>query len=300
MRVEHKKIESFFAKSKFYLFLVIFLSLGLGINACSRKQLIVPKITPDPTEQRLVGKFVWFDLFTHDLESTSRFYEKLFGWSFHDTVPGKKTVKTIMRNGVPIANAVHINPEKNNVNESQWLSYMSVENVDQAATIVKQNNGRIYMNPKNLPDRGRVAVVIDPEGALFAMVTATGGDPIDYDLAENYWMGSELWTKNLDAALKFYRTLAGYEIQLVDLNADRKYHLLARDNKIRAGIVNIPWDDVKPNWIPYVAVEDVTSIANIVEEAGGKLLIKPDQDIREGRVAIIADPSGAVFAIQQF
>ena len=300
MPVKHKKVELFFITSKFHLFLVIFLSLGLGINACSRKQLIVPKVTPDLTEQRLVGKFVWFDLFTHDLESTSRFYEKLFGWSFQDTLSGKKMVKTIMRNGVPIANAVYVNPKKSNVNESQWLSYMSVENVDRAVMMVKQNNGSIYIKPKNLPDRGRVAVVIDPEGALFAMVTATGGDPADQDFIENDWMGSELWTRNLDETLKFYQLLVGYETQLVDVGTNQKYHLLIRDNKIRAGAVSIPWDDVKPNWVPYIAVEDVTSISNKVEKMGGKLLIAPDPEIREGRAAIIADPSGAVFAIQQF
>jgi len=299
MLITQKKIETFFIKSKFYLVLVILLSLGLGINACSRKQLIVPMVTPDLTYQRFVGKFVWFDLFTHDLQSTSRFYEELFGWSFHDALSGEKTVKTIMRKGVPIANAVYINPKKSNVNESQWLSYMSVEDVDRASMIVEQNNGSIYMRPKDLPNRGRVAVVIDPEGALFAMVTATGGDPTDQGFIENYWMGSELWTTNLDAALKFYHMLVGYELQLVDVGTNSKYHLLVRDNEIRAGVVSIPWDNVKPNWIPYITVKEVASIVSKAERIGGYVLIEPDQKIRKGGVAIIADPFGAVFAIQQ-
>ncbi len=299
MLITQKKIKTFFIKSKIHLVLVILLSLGLGFNACSRKQLIVPMVTPDLTHQRFVGKFVWFDLFTHDLQSTSRFYEELFGWSFDDTFSGEKIVKTIMRKGVPIANAVYINPQKSNVNESQWLSYMSVGDVDRASMIVEQNNGSIYMQPKDLPNRGRVAVVIDPEGALFAMVTATGGDPADRGFIENHWMGSELWTTNLDAALKFYHMLVGYEIKLVDVGANSKYHLLVRDNKMRAGAVSIPWDNVKPNWIPYIAVKEVASIASKAQRIGGKVLIEPDQKIRKGSVAIIADPSGAVFAIQQ-
>ena len=113
-------------------------------------------------------------------------------------------------------------------------------------------------------------------------------------------MGSELWTTSLDSALNFYHLLAGYETRVVDVGKNRKYHFLARDDKIRAGVVKIPWDDVKPNWIPYIAVENAASIAKRVEEMGGKLLIAPDQEIRDGRVAIIADPSGAVFAIQEF
>jgi predicted enzyme related to lactoylglutathione lyase len=292
----HKKI----IKSKCYLTFIILLSLALGINACSKQQVLVPKVTPEPTHLRLVGKFVWFDLFTHDLESTTRFYEALFGWTFRDTVSGKKLVKTIMQEGVPIANAVHINPQKSNENESQWLSYMSVEDVDRATMLVEQNNGSIYIQPKNLPHRGRVAILTDPQGALFAIITTSDGDPPDVGVINNHWLGSELWTTNMDAAQKFYHLLAGYEQKLIKVGADSKYHLLVKDNQPRAGVVKIPWDDVKPNWVPYIAVEDVTPIADKVEEMGGKLLIEPDQKIREGRVAIIADPSGAVFAIQQF
>ena len=61
----------------------------------------------------------------------------------------------------------------------------------------------------------------------------------------------------------------------------------------------IPWDNVKPNWVPYIAVEDVMAITEKAKQLGGKLLIEPDKNVREGLVAIIADPSGAVFAIQQ-
>jgi len=294
-----KKDETVLRQPKVYWVWVILLSLGIAIGGCSRKQLAVPMVTSDPTHQRLVGKFVWFDLFTDDLESTSRFYQELFGWTFHDTAPGEKVVKTIMNKGVAIANAVYTNPRKSNLSGSKWLSYMSVEDVDRAAIAVEQNNGSIYMKPKDLPNRGRVAVVMDPEGALFALVTASGGDPIDRGFIENYWMGSELWTRDLDAALNFYQVLAGYQVLPVDMGGASKYHLLVKDDEIRAGAVRILWDRVKPNWVPYIAVADVASVAEKAERLGGRVLIKPDQEIREGRVAIIADPSGAVFAIQQ-
>jgi len=139
------------------------LLLGAGIGGCAKKQPTVPKITPEATHRHLVGKFVWFDLFTQDLESAGRFYQELFGWTFHDTASGGKIVKTIMRDGVPIANAVYVDPQKSKLAGSKWLSYMSVEDVDRAAMRVEQNKGSIYMKPKDLPDRGRVAVVLDPE-----------------------------------------------------------------------------------------------------------------------------------------
>ncbi len=299
MAIINKKIRTFLFKIKTSPFVLI-LFLGLVMPACSKEQIIVPKVTPEPTQLHLVGKFVWYDLFTNDLQSTSRFYEELFGWSFSDTASKEKLVKTIALNGVPIANAIHIDSVKGKMNESRWLSYMSVEDVDRALTVSKKNNGTIYMQPKDLPNRGRVAMVKDPEGAIFAIVTTSDGDPPDQGLIQNHWMGSELWSTNPDAELTFYHLLVGYEQRLVNVGAGRKYRFLIKNGQTRAGIVKIPWDDVKPNWLPYVAVEDVMAIVAKAKESGGKVLVEPDKAIREGRVAIISDPSGAVFAVQQF
>ena len=299
MVITHTKTRTFLFKIKASLFVLI-LFLGLVMHACSKEQIIVPKVTPEPTDLRLVGKFVWYDLFTNDLQSTSRFYEELFGWSFSDTASKERLVKTIARDGVPIANAILIDSKKGNVNECLWLSYMSVEDVDRTLMVANKNNGTIYMQPKDLPNRGRIAIVKDPEAALFAIVTSSDGDPPDQGLIQNHWMGSELWSTNPEAALTFYHLLVGYEQKLVDVGARPKYRFLLKNGQTRGAIVKIPWDDVKPNWLPYVAVKDVMAIVTKAEELGGKVLVEPDKAIREGRVAIIADPSGAVFAVQQF
>jgi len=286
-------------KSKYLHLMVILIILGLLMHACSKGQIIVPKVTPEPTHLRLVGKFVWYDLFTNDLKSTSRFYEELFGWSFSDIASKEKQVKTIARNGVPIANAIYLDPQNRKTNESQWLSYISVEDVDHALMVTKKNNGTIYKQPKDLPNRGRVAIVKDPEGTLFAILTTSDGDPPDQGFIKNHWMGSELWSTNPDASLTFYRLLVGYEQRLVDVGAGLKYRFLVKNGQTRGGIVKIPWDDVKPNWLPYIAVEDVMAIVAKAEKLGGKVLVEPDKTIRAGLLAIIADPSGAVFAVQQ-
>ena len=298
MVITHKKTRTFLFKIKASLFVLI-LFLGLVMHACSKEQIIVPKVTPEPTDLRLVGKFVWYDLFTNDLQSTSRFYEELFGWSFSDTASKERLVKTIARDGVPIANAIYLDPRNRKVSESQWLSYISVEDVDSALMVSKKNNGTIYKQPKDLPNRGRVAIVKDPEGALFAILTTSGGDPPDQGFIQNHWMGSELWSTNPDASLTFYRLLVGYEQRLVDVGAGPKYRFLIKNGKTRGGIVKIPWDDIKPNWLPYIAVEDVMAIVAKAEKLGGKILVEPDKKVREGLLAIIADPSGAVFAVQQ-
>ncbi len=299
MPTTNKNSSALFSETKICWVAVIVFLVVMGVSSCSKRQVIVPTLTPEPTNLRLVGKFVWFDLFTHDLKSASHFYEELFGWSFYPAQSGRKIVNTITREGIPIGNAIQINREKNKVRKSRWLSYVSVEDVDRSTMLVEQNNGTIYMRPKELPNRGRVAVVKDPQGAVFAMVTVLGGDPSDQGMMENFWMGSELWTSHMNSALRFYHLLVGYEQELVDVKSGTKYCLLVKDRQPRAGMVKIPWDDVKPNWVPYIAVEDVMTIADTAKQLGGILLIEPDKKVREGMVAIISDPNGAVFGVQQ-
>ena len=77
-------------------FLIFFLFMVLSVIGCAKKEIIVPSLTLEPTQHRFTGKFVWRDLFTHDLQATSTFYQELFGWTFNDTASSNKRVKTIM------------------------------------------------------------------------------------------------------------------------------------------------------------------------------------------------------------
>jgi len=279
--------------------LALFLFITLAAAGCAKKEITVPSLTPEPTREQLTGKFVWYDLFTHDLQTTGTFYQELFGWTFTDTEPANALVKTINRDGVPIANAVEIDPLKKDANESAWLGYVSVPDVDKAAELVKLNNGSLYKDPGDLPERGRIAIAIDGEGAIFGLVNSPSGDPPDPVERQNRFIGSELWTSDLDKAITFYTALAGYELNVVEVGAGIKYHLLTRDSVPRAGLARITWDEDKPNWIPYIAVQDVEQTIAQAEKMGGSVLINASEEMRDNPLAIIADPSGAVFGIQQ-
>jgi len=281
------------------MLIYLYVIAALTFFGCTPQTLQVPPVTPEPTMLHFTGKFVWFDLFTRDLPQARRFYEGLMGWSFHETPGGEGRVMTIEREGVPIGNAVEVERTKIQDKPSRWLSYMSVMDVDQTILRIEQNQGSVYMAARDLPDRGRVAVVLDPEGAPFALVRSATGDPPDNGFDRNDFYAAELWARERDAAIGFYEAVAGYDLELADLGDGRTYHLLVENGTPRAGVVQIPWEDVKPNWVPYIAVEDVDAVASRVESLGGRLLIEPDPNIREGKVAIIADPTGAVFAVQQ-
>ena len=275
------------------------LMVAILLSSCATHRMQMPPVSQTPTMEHHVGKFVWFDLYTDDLETTSLFYEGVFGWSFRDIKKGNQNIKTIFRDNIPIATAMYTPPLKKNVKESRWLGYISVDDVDTACRSVKENKGSIYMAPKNIPGRGRVAVAIDPEGAIFALITATGGDPEEGGLTENFWMGSELWTNNRDDAVSFYHAVAGYETEHVGLKGGSDYIFLNTEGRARAGVVKIAWENVTPDWLPYIAVSDVLAVTDKARTLGGTILVKPDLSVLDGYLSIIADPSGAVFGIQQ-
>jgi predicted enzyme related to lactoylglutathione lyase len=61
-----------------------------------------------------------------------------------------------------------------------------------------------------------------------------------------------------------------------------------------------PFDDTDPIWLSYFAVQDPVSIANKAQALGGKILIAPSADLREGTIALIQDPDGVILALQKW
>lgn len=268
------------------------------VTACAVKQATVPAITPNPTGNYLVGKFVWFDLLTNDVQGAQRFYGELFGWDFEPELSGDLFYATIKKSGTPIGSIIYLKRIDENITESRWLSYLSVPDVDQAVDYVRQGGGVVLKEPRDLPDRGRVAIVRDPQGAILALIRSKDGDPPDGDGEIGNWMSNELWTTDVTAAVAFYKTLVGFEAETVDLSTGESYRQLIQADRIRAGVVPIPWEDIKPNWLPYVAVSDISSTIAHATALGGKVVIEPDETNTDDSVAVILDPSGAAFAIQ--
>ncbi|MDZ7624404.1 MAG: hypothetical protein U5J96_08185 [Ignavibacteriaceae bacterium] len=70
-----------------------------------------------------------------------------------------------------------------------------------------------------------------------------------------------------------------------------------KENKPRAGIIKIPFENVKPHWMPYIAVKDPSEIVKKVEQLGGTVYLSTEGIA--GNNAIM-HPSGAVFTVQKW
>jgi len=271
--------------------------LVLALAGCAGRGS-VPPITASDAAAPAYGKFVFYELLTEDRAAIERFYGELFGWSFSDTQ--MKNYRIILHDGRAIGGVVDVSGHNPDSNESQWLSVLSVPDVDAAVDATRAAGGEIFVGAKNITGRGRMAVVGDPQGAPLAFLRAEGGDPPDDEADYGEWLWTELWTSDVRVSAEYYEKLVGFEIDEKTILEDTEYTYFSRDGVARAGVIPNPYEQVHTNWLPYVRVKDPAALAGRVEELGGKVVLAPADEIRNGSVAIVADPSGAVLALQQW
>ena len=265
----------------------------LGFPAVAAATL--PPITDAADNPARPGAIVWADLLTDDPAAAIDFYKAVFGWTVTAT---DDEGYALMRSGDrPIAGIAEHRPRGEAGSETQWLVSMSVEDVDAAVRVVENAGGKVFERPDTVADRGRMAIVADPQGAPLVLLRAGGGDPAAATPRAGSWYWSEAWVQDLPAAANFYRELAGYELRTARDDQGRRYLVMGRGKRALAGMVSIPWPGVQPNWLAYLAVNSMATTVDLVEANGGALLFGPDPQIDDGRTAIVADPTGGVFGI---
>ena len=278
------------------IFRLIFGLIFLGVSLPSFPLEPVSPIAATPTNRALPGKVSWIDLVTDDIRAAGAFYQSVFGWNVAYSRDG--TFADVSHDGIPIATLSHYE-EKAPDDGAVWLISISVRDVNAAANLVIATGGEVLAGPDDLENRGRYALVKDPQGAMFMLLQASGGDPEDTPARMNDWTWAELWTDDPEAATEFYEAVIGYRSVAVKDTSGDEIQVMGRDGKPRATVVNIPWEGVEPNWLPYIQVEDLVSKASDIIRNGGEVLIAPVEDSDGSRVAVVAGPTGGVFALQQ-
>ncbi len=272
--------------------------VATGLVACSssgRPDLSEMSFSEDP----LIGKIVWYDLITEDAEASQRFYNAVFGWTFEETEgPAGNPYFLARSGGVFVAGMVPVS-NTSGQNVSRWLPYVSVEDVDTAITRTKAWGGSVAAEARDV-SIGRVAAIIDAQGAVIGLARSDIGDPDDTTTAGAN--GRAIWTELLaDDAAKaaaFYESVVGYDVSRIERRGG-EYFMLSNGGTYRAGVLQNP-TDWKPAWLTHFAVADPAAAAGRVEALGGRVLLAPNPDVREGTVAIVADPSGAILALQKW
>ena len=247
----------------------------------------------------LIGKFVWRDLHTENPAAVKPFYAGLFGWEFVESTAMGRPYTIVKSGGQPIGGIVKAARQVPQQPNSQWLSYMSVPDVDRAAELTRAAGGSVLLAPFDVPKVGRGTVLIDPQGAPLGLLRASFGDPADTpEPVLNRFLWTEELARDPAAAAKFYADLVGFEI-VVSGEGDKTFRVLKLGRE-RAGVMRMPFAGMQPTWLVSVMVVDPAASAERVLQLGGRVLLAPRKDVRNGSVALVADPGGAVFALQRW
>lgn len=269
-------------------------------SACTTTPPVPPTQGMAISKTPLVGKFVWRDLMTDDPALVKPFYAALFDWEFVETKAQGRPYLLIKSGGQFIGGIAKGQRRALNESNAQWLSFLSVADVDRAAKATTAAGGKVIVAPFDVPKVGRAAVVTDPQGAPLGLIRASFGDPAD---PPDPVLHRFLWTEELVAdplaAAKFYAELVGYEILVAD-QGDKPFRVLKLQGRERAGIMRMPFANVQPTWLASVMVADPAASAERAAKLGGRVLVAPRADLRGGAVALIADPGGAMLALQRW
>jgi uncharacterized protein len=252
-------------------------------------------LSPTP----LLGKFIWRDLVTENPDAVKPFYAGLFGWTYEETTALGAPYTLVKSDGQVIGGISKTRRPRPDQPVSQWLSFMSVADVDRAVAQTRSAGGSVVVGPLDLPNVGRGAVVLDPDGAPLGLLRSQRGDPADIAAPiANRFMWTEHLSRDPAASAAFYAALVGFEVRKLDFNG-RPYWVLVKGRE-RAGLLRNPIAVDRPIWLPFVRVDDPAASAARTAQLGGRVLLAPRSDVRNGGTALIADPAGAMLALQKW
>src|SRR5580658_9056053 len=242
------------------------------------------------------GRFIWEELTAEDPSAASAFYSKVLGWHTQAfAADSSYTVFNAARGGVAGASAPRAPGARNG-----WLTYIGSDDVDASVATAERLGGKVQSAAMDIPQVGRIAVLVDPQGANFGIIkplpmesaTPRTGAP---QAGEFAWR--ELSTSDPEAALKFYQALFGWQlIHKMDMGPSGSYWIFGVGGTQAGGIFKPEQLAHGPAWLAYAEVPDADKAAAAVSKAGGRVLHGPS-DVPGGRMARIADPSGTPFAV---
>jgi predicted enzyme related to lactoylglutathione lyase len=263
----------------------------------------VPPLTSPASNAHLTGKLVWLDLETTDLPGAKRFYRALFGWDFRNYHAYRVDYAVALINGTPVAGLLRRPIVRDTERRSLWLPFFSVPDVTVAFEEAQKTHAGVRSGPQTLPQRGREARLSDPEGAIFALLASSSGDPPDdpNPRAIGSWGSPSLLARDPAAEAVFYQGLLHYAVLGAPGEAGFERIRLSSGPQARAEVRELPGGDatLQPQWVSFVRVFSAAETAQQAVRLGGRIVVATTRSSHDATVAILADPTGAVFGVME-
>ena len=117
------------------------------------------------------GAMCWNQLASRNIEASKRFYGEVFGWEASTTPYETSTYTSFRLDGREIAGMVEMDRSWPRGLPSHWMTYVRVDDCDAVAAQAAELGGEVSVEPYDMPPIGRTAVLGDPHGAVFSILT---------------------------------------------------------------------------------------------------------------------------------
>jgi predicted enzyme related to lactoylglutathione lyase len=243
----------------------------------------------------LQGTPNWVDLTSPDVATSVDFYQALFGWDVVDTGPETGHYRMCLLHN---REAAGLGPAQGDQAPPVWTTYLAVDDADKICEAVAANGGTVVMAPMAVADQGRMAIVQDPTGAYLGVWQAESmiGMSIFNEPGAVVW--NEQLSRDPDRAREFYGAVFG--LTFVQMEGEAYWTFTPPGAQGSVGGLGalqagVP-DDVPAHWMTYFMVESVDDTVATAEGAGGAVA-QPGFDTSFGRMAVLVDPTGAMFSV---
>lgn len=250
-----------------------------------------------PRDHAPLGAPCWIDIMTSDTERTIAFYGDLFGWTCEVGGPEYGGYLNFALDGVPVAGGMV--SDGTNGPANIWAIYVAVADAEATVAAATAHGGQVVVPPMPITDLGVMGYVADDGGAAIGLwqpgvfpgfgVLAEPGAPA--------WF--ELFTRDYDAALAFYRDVFGWDLHTVGDSPEFRYSTLGGPEEQQAGMMDASaWlpEGVPAHWSVYFATDDTDASLARTAELGGSVVV-PAEDTPYGRLATAADATGSIFKL---
>ena len=251
-----------------------------------------------PAPTLVLGAPCWIDLYTSDPARAKDFYGRLFGWTTMDPGPEYGGYSIFQRDGKAIAGCMGDTGEGS---PDVWTVYLHTDDADRTVEAAKAGGGQVVVEPMDVTENGRMALVVDPGGAAIGIWQPKGvsGFEIRGEVGAPAWF--ELHTRAYGESVAFYRDAFGWDAHTAGDTDDFRYTTLGEGEAGLAGIMDASRfrpEDEPASWYVYFEVEDADATAALAVELGGIVVDEP-VDTPYGRLATLADLTGTRFKLLQ-
>jgi uncharacterized protein len=245
------------------------------------------------------GRFIWHELLCNDITAATFFYSQILPWKGQPYSPGSPYTMFTAQDGKPVAGAMRLSDEARAAGTgAHWRGYIGAADVDATLAQAVALGARVLQPAQDVPVVGRVALLSDPEGAVFGLYrpapTAVYAEP-----GKGGYAWNELAARHRESALAFYQRLFGWELRPpMDMGGGFQYQTFGLGGQDFGGAYTIPPERaMPPSWCPYAHGASADATASRVLAAGGKIVHGPVAVPGGGRIVQFFDSQHALFAV---